>query len=558
MSLQKADINATIKLLKSLWTEAKVASEAGRWQEAESAYLQILKQEPNNKIANCALGWVYYKWNKLLLEKGGMAVQVVRRNLWKWLYLDNVKTDILYGLMLWQAKKLADTGTIKMYKFLQWWDIANLQPSHWDKYLKDSKVTYDALAVQVIRIAAKEVTKTPGINYEDILRTAEWVNLALKHDPDNLWLIYYKGKILLKSGKPVEAVSFFKNVVKQKSREGWAWHYLAEALEASGDEQVMTCACKAVAACPLDKSIQSRLHLVKLLLKDRYFEEAKALMERIYEIQNDFALKLPKEIEDLKKQSWYSNTAPADDIDKWIKDRSTEAMDFLTNQLPWVPGCVGFHFSNSKQKQRVTILLKNGTSLTASARAFGLGMMKEGDPVEIKMEKEASGRVVILDLRKRNADRWDFAEETEAVVSNVNKQKNGVHFVGVPKPGEDTPREFYCPTRILSKDNLNFGDNVCLRFIEGEKNIVFSVTKLDKAAPDELIKKIISTVEFVADDRSFAKLSDGTFVNDAVLQSYPKLNENSSVNGVAIPSFDRKKKVWGWMLYKVDSMTSCE
>lgn len=71
MSLLKADINATIKLLKSLWTEAKVASEAGRWQEAESAYLQILKQEPNNKIANCALGWVYYKWNKLLLEKGG-------------------------------------------------------------------------------------------------------------------------------------------------------------------------------------------------------------------------------------------------------------------------------------------------------------------------------------------------------------------------------------------------------------------------------------------------------------------------------------------------------
>ena len=74
----------------------------------------------------------------------------------------------------------------------------------------------------------------------------------------------------------------------------------------------------------------------------------------------------------------------------------------------------------------------------------------------------------------------------------------------------------------------------------------------------ELIKKINSTVEFVADDRSFAKLSDGTFVNDAVLQSYPKLNENSSVNGVAIPSFDRKKKVWGWMLYKVDSITSCE
>ena len=236
-----AKVETQTSSLKHLWSYAKAAYKNERWQEAESAYRQILSENPDNEYANAGLGWVYFKWNKALLAKGRAAMEVVKRNIWKWLDLRNDKTDVLYGLMLVQAKTLADNGILTMHIFLQWWDLANLQPDHWKKWTNDQKVTFDSIAVQVIRIAAKEVTKDPGVCSSDLSVTASWVDMALANDPENLWLIYYKGKLLLKLGRAKEAVDYFKSVVQQKLREGWAWHYLAEAMEESSDEMTLAC-----------------------------------------------------------------------------------------------------------------------------------------------------------------------------------------------------------------------------------------------------------------------------------------------------------------------------
>ena len=44
-------------------------------------------------------------------------------------------------------------------------------------------------------------------------------------------------------------------------------------------EMTLACSCKAVAESPADKSLRMRFHLVRLLVKAQYFEEAKALIE---------------------------------------------------------------------------------------------------------------------------------------------------------------------------------------------------------------------------------------------------------------------------------------
>ncbi|MBM6705306.1 hypothetical protein H6A60_12610, partial [Sutterella massiliensis] len=98
---------------------------------------------------------------------------------------------MLYGLMLYQAKKLAEAGVLKMHIFLAWWDPINFQPQHWEKWTSDQKITFDGIAIQVIRLAAKEVSKLPNVTPEVADRTLGWIDTALTHEPDNLWLIYY-------------------------------------------------------------------------------------------------------------------------------------------------------------------------------------------------------------------------------------------------------------------------------------------------------------------------------------------------------------------------------
>ncbi len=541
---------------KALWAEAKAASENGRWSVAESIYHQIRDKSSDSQYitsANRSLAWLYEKWNWALLAKKPTNMKIVRRNLWSWLKLDNEKNSSPFDHMLLQAKILAGQGFLKMHSFLKLWDLANLQPAHWEKTTNEQKITFDSLAEQVIRIAAKEATNTPGMCREDLSLTVNWIDMALAHNPENLWLTYYKGILLLKLEEPRDAVTCLKTVVKQKAREGWAWQRLAMAMDQSGDDLTLACACKAVIEYADAKSLKARLFLTKLLTKNKDYEKAKALIGRIYEISDASSVQLPEGIENLLRLPWYNNCNPVANIDSWIRQQGMNAIDIFTNSLIWESGCVGATFLNVKQKPRVTLVLNTCETISVSANAFGLRKMKEGDPIEIKREVAPSGKFTVLELRRRNGHSWDIAETVEAVVSNLNQKTHGAHFVALSKSNPPVPNLFYCPLKVV-KDPIILGDTVCLRYIPGTKNFVFSVTKLAKSPPAELFKQVQSTVEFIAPNRSFGKLANGVFLSNSLLSAHDELTELSSVSGAAVRNFDHKKNEWSWMLLEVDEI----
>lgn len=543
-----------IKSLPTLWAEANAAKDEHRWSEAVRIYRQIWNQCPKNKAINYALGWAYYKWNKELIAQGDDALYIARRNLRDWLRLNNDKSKNPYILMPWQAKTLADKQVVKMFGFLQIWDLSNLQPQHWKKWSSSENITREGMAVEVIRTAAKGVIKEEAnIDPEKIQMVTDWVNMALEHVPDNLWLIYYKGKLLLALNRPTEAVDYLKIVVQHKLHEGWAWDSLARALARSGHELSLVCACKAVDESDPDKSQSYRLKLLQVLVEKNYLKEAKALIERMREISNEFSVQLPREVEHFEHLPWFAKTEPADEIDDWIKTQGSKALNIFTADLPWENACVGASFVNAKQKPRVKIVLTDGSFVSVSANAYGLGKMKEGDPIEIKKQTDESGRIFVLELRRRNGNRWDFTETTEAVVTNVNKEKNSAYFVGFRKSDEDFPCSFYCPLNTI-KETLGRGNTVRLHFIPGDKNLVVSVKQLQKSAPATLLKKVNSTVDFIAPNRSFGKLDNDVFLSNTVLANHTEITEESTISGLAVRNFDNKKKVWGWALLTVKAV----
>lgn len=543
---------------KTLWAEAKAASKDGRWFKAEEILHKIRHESSEIQYitsANRSLAWLYDKWNWALLAQRPTNMKIVRRNLWSWLKLDNEKNSSPFDHMLLQAKILAGKGFLKMHSFLKLWDLANLQPAHWEKTTNEQKIRFNSLAEQVIRIAAKEATNTPGMCREDLSLTVSWIDMALAHNPENLWLTYYKGILLLKLEEPKEAVTCLKAVVKQKPREGWAWQRLAMAMAQSGDELTLACACKAVIEYADAKSLKARFFLTKLLTKNKDYEKAKALIGRIYEISGASSVQLPEGIENLLRLPWYNNCNPVANIDSWIRQQGMKAIDIFTNSLIWESGCVGATFLNVKQKPRVTLVLNTCEMISVSANAFGLRKMKEGDPIEIKREVAPSGKFTVLELRRRNGHSWDIAETAEAVVSNINRKTSGAHFVALSKSNPPVPNLFYCPLKVV-KDPISLGDTVCLRYIPGTKNFVFSVTKLTKSPPAELFKQVQSTVEFIAPNRSFGKLDNGVFLSNSLLSAHNDLTTLSTVSGAAVRNFDHKKNEWSWMLLKVDEIES--
>lgn len=539
--------------LRHLWAQAKVAREQKHWPEAEGYYRQILTLTPKSKAANAGLGWVYFYWNNALLEEGGSKKSVAKRNLFKWLQLDNEKSGLAYGLMLIQAKRLADGGILKMHDFLKYWDLANLQPSHWEKTQGDKNIIFDSIGVQVIRVAAKEIVNLPNIASSEVSLTAEWVDMALDHDPENVWLIYYKGKLLLKLGRATEAVNYYKSVVRQKLHESWAWHYLAQAMKDSNDPMVLACECKAVAECDLQKSLKIRFKLVKLLMDEKHLAEAKALLEQIHGIVKPSSSNLPVEVQRIEKLSWYSQTPAANNIEEWIREQGEKALGILTTHLSWEPACVGASFINAKQKPRVAVILKDGHSIAVSPKAFGLLKMRKGEPIEIKKVTSPSGKTSILDLRKRTGDLWDIAKSAKAVVTGIDRKKKSIRFVGIVTGETDTPRSFFCPADVV-KDKLSLGDAVHLQFIPGEKNFIFSAIRTNQPSPDRLLRKIYSSVDFIAPNRSFGKLDNGVFLSNYFLFCHKDVTKDSVVSGIAVPNFDHKKNVWGWMLLTVDTV----
>ena len=286
--------------------------------------------------------------------------------------------------------------------------------------------------------------------------------------------------------------------------------------------------------------------------KDDY-EKAKALIGRIYEISDASSVQLPEGIENLLRLPWFNNCNPVANIDSWIRQQGMKAIDIFTNSLIWESGCVGATFLNVKQKPRVTLVLNTCETISVSANAFGLKKMKEGAPIEIKRAVAPSGKFTVLELRRRNGHSWDIVETAEAVVSNINQKTHGAHFVALSKSNPPVPNLFYCPLKVL-KNPITLGDTVCLRYIPGTKNFVFSVTKLTKSPPAELFKQVKSTVEFIAPNRSFGKLDNGVFLSNSLLSAHDDLTELSTVSGAAVRNFDHKKNEWSWMLLKVDEI----
>lgn len=536
---------------QSFW-DAFNASKAKEYEKSIQLYFQYLQKHPEDADARISLCWDMWRRNKELLTeyrdsdhiphkfvceiKRHLNVAVVKN------YCPKDTSSNLYSLFLDQALKVSQKSEeFDLLSFLGYWGVENLQESNWEDFSINGK-TFDSLATKVVRAAGKKASGGKVLDQRCIEIGLAWVDKGLERKPEDVWLNWYKAKILELTGRPQEAESFLHSVLEAKSSESWAWNMYAKHWKELGDARYIAALCKASSLIrDEEKSRKIRVELGKELFERGYYEEAKREFLTVQEITSKLGLKPIQEVEQISGENWFLESEAADSNRELYEQLSKEADDFLVENIPWKDAVVGRKYTNKANKPRIRILTSDA-SYSAKTSLPELKDKIPGSPISIKVLEKPGTPPSLYTVKDRDGEPWDCLRKNFGVIDFVNKEKKSAHVV------LDNNSELFVPFSLMNFKNSSVGDLVQVTFSCTPKIHAEYCVKTEGDLPN-LKKTFEDTIEFFDQDKGFGFTQSGIFIRAGIC--HDELEEDDAVTGVAIKNFNKKKGQISWAAIKV-------
>jgi hypothetical protein len=228
------------------------------------------------------------------------------------------------------------------------------------------------------------------------------------------YLTYYHAKLLRAIDNKEEMLVSLIPFVRKKRNEFWAWEILAEALENKRD-LFFSCYCKALTCDDsVERTLNLRQKMVKLLISLKLFNEAKSEMQIIIGIRNSKALRIPDEISEFLLEEWYNNSIFINN-ESFYKQNSISAEDFLYSDIPEENIIVDFVNSEKKILHFIATDQKIGTF---KYNRF-LEKVKIGDCLRVRFENMLSDgyyRILTCKIIEDKVLRSDYIKEIQGLV----------------------------------------------------------------------------------------------------------------------------------------------
>jgi len=536
---------------QSYWN-AFNASKAKEYQKAINLYWSYLSNHPEDPDAKLGLCWSMWNRNQELIYEYKDSEHIPDKfvgEIKRYLNVAVVKsfcpTDAAYNLysrFLDQALKVSQKSEqLDLLSFLYCWGVDNLQESNWEEYSNNGR-TYDSLALRVIRAAGKKASSGMVQDKEKIETGLTWINKGLERKPEDIWLNWYKAKILELTGRPHEAESFLHSVLEAKSSESWAWNMYAKHWKELQDPRYIAALCKAT--CLIkdeDKSRNIRVELGKELYEQGYYEEAKREFLTVQEITSKFGLKPIQEVEQISRESWFLEYEAADDNQELYKQFAREADDFLVENIPWKDAVVGRKYTNKANKPRIRLLTAD-SSYSAKITLPELKDKKPGSPISIKVIEKPGTPPLVYTVKDRSGQPWDCLKNDFGVIDFVNKERKSAHVVLANNS------EIFVPFDKMNFKNASVGDLVQVSYSSSPKIQAEYCIKTDRELTN-LKKNFDDTIKFFDQDKGFGFTESGIFIRSNICPN--ELEEDDAVSGIAIKSFDKKKGKISWAAIKL-------
>ena len=558
-----------------LLQQAREYSKQKQYKKAVEIYKSVIADYKEDEYVTNSYGWDLYHLAKESLDKTPTNIREVKIYLNDYLKLSNPRPSHLHSVILRMSLKLSKDEKLDMVVFARMWDLSKLEHEDFQTSVFEGK-TYPSLAEQAYQELFKQLSKSP--TWDNAQYFDRFLEKAIETFPDNIWLIYYKVKILSSLREFDVALRYMISVLRKKSREHWAWRYAGDIMAGSDNlEMAVSCYCKALLCSgEEDQLIKVRAGFVPLLVNSGKLKEAVIEVNKIL-ASNDEKLK-----QDMKKHQsapWWDPKVDRNASNKqFYMERSQKATDLLHQDLPWHKALYLETFK-TKQKNRelarftVEEESRGLKETVAATKNFPvLSKMTRGQPVKLKYSVEGDKLNVLALEPREDGSAWDLLPDRIAVVDGVNPVKNIVYCISI-KGKRITYSKYLWSKDMLAAgsiykgtihihnsselDNFKVGTPLEIKAITktGKEEEYLDIVSYKIADPEtdlgELVCIFSGNIRITETGLGFV---DNVFFHASTVKEH-QLADMDKVSGKALRSFDKKKKAWGWKCYLIEDIS---
>ncbi|WP_445427368.1 DUF7017 domain-containing protein [Alishewanella sp. HL-SH05] len=531
-------------------SKASQLSKNGQYDQSIAIYKQLIDSGETSPSVVTSLAWDLYKRSKELLTQSPVIYGKIKQYLKWYLMLTVDKPSILHSLILQIANKCASETNFDMLAFSRYWGLENLREEDFVPFKTNDGTTILSLAERVFIQAAKA-----GISKQNTSEMKQFLPIlekAISRLPDSIWLIQKKVQILISIGRADDARMSAEIVVKEKSREFWAWELLGDVYSLNDDTTAFSCYCKAL-ICNEDVNFTSkvRLKLISRLIKNERFAEAKLEVNTIKSYRESVGQKVPDEVIKHSLTQWYMQTDATVSNKSMYNEHARQADELLYFNLPWLPTKLGQRFSTKdnpgKFKRELFVLTKEKCIQTnVPNKLFDFDKLSVGCELKVKGEFDSEGRFNVYTLMTNDSGSLlQFIPERIGLIDHINRNKGVLHFI-VDKTCEGVIKlDHNC-------SNYNAGDSIALKLAErtskqGRRYTVLSHKTSNKEPSEDVMQHFSESVRV---NNGMGFTLSGIFIPPPILKKY-NINDNDSVTGRAVINFNDKRGVWGWRAFDI-------
>lgn len=389
----------------------------GKFVDAWSCGLSAYRNDPNNTFLRSSLFWVCYAAIKAVQEpvlaRQNKAPNTNERN------AINSWVNCIGQLNLPAPCEELDFRFFNLFKgcgehyksyiqMLIYYGPQLYQPNDLKPYPVE-KGEYPSLVVRLARQTSKAWLQHHNewnLNLDGILSLLQY---ALDHalDRKKIWLQYDISKCLVSANRYDEARSTALSVLRNNMSESWAWGALADTYLIEKPNAAIACYCRGIVeAHEPPFCIPMYFGLAKLYSGIQKFELASASLSKLIEIYHANGWQLKPEHDELVQQPWFDASAiETTDINKDIKIRSNDALQYATERVEMAVGIVDAHHPSGK---RFSIYIDIGKILSARRSVFsGKALPEIGTWLELKLaiDGEQSEVMEARKIDEQNSDK---------------------------------------------------------------------------------------------------------------------------------------------------------